>query len=133
MQQGNIIIQVTDRKGMTPKYVAAVIKKEIKFSKDTYNKAYNKFSQFVSENQTLEGMEKNASKFGYNVQERRDVSTAEHFVAGIHGTRDAMKWLYDAKDGSISPLYECGDNDHLLVISSPRQTRRAIAHLTTRE
>lgn len=124
MQQGNIIIQVTDRKGMTPKYVAAVIKKEIKFSKDTYNKAYNKFSQFVSENQTLEGMEKNASKFGYNVQERRDVSTAEHFVAGIHGTRDAMKWLYDAKDGSISPLYECGDNDHLLVIALTKTNKK---------
>lgn len=117
MQQGNLIIQVTDRKGMTTKYVAAVIKKDIKFSKDTYNAAYNKFSQFVSENQTLEGIEKNAAKFGYKVQERNDVTTSDHYVAGIHGTRDAMKWLFDAKDGSISPLYECGDNDHLLVLA----------------
>ena len=117
MQQGNLIIQVTDRKGMTPKYVAAVIKKEIKFSKGTYNTAYNKFSQFVSENQTLAGMEKNAAKFGYNVQERKDVLTSEHYVAGIHGTREAMKWLFDAKDGSVSPLYECGDNDNLLVMA----------------
>lgn len=117
MQQGNLIIQVTDRKGMTTKYVAAVIKKDIKFSKDTYNAAYNKFSQFVSENQTLEGIEKNAAKFGYKVQERNDVSTSDHYVAGIHGTREAMKWLFDAKDGSVSPLYECGDNDHLLVLA----------------
>lgn len=117
MQQGNIILQVTDRKAMTTKYTAAVIKKEIKFSKTTYNTAYNKFSQFVSENQTVEQMEKNAQKYGFQVQERADVSTQEHFVAGIHATRDAMKWLFDAKDGSISPLYECGDNDHLLVIA----------------
>lgn len=117
LQQGNLIIQVTDRKGLTPKYVAAVIKKEIKFSKDTYNSAFNKFSQFVSESQTVEALEKNASKYGYNVQERNDVSTQEHYVAGVHGTREAMKWLFDAKDGSISPLYECGDNDHLLVIA----------------
>lgn len=117
MQQGNLIIQVTDRKGMTTKYVAAVIKKDIKFSKDTYNAAYNKFSQFVSENQTVEGMEKNASKFGFNVQERKDVRTAEHYVAGIHGTREAMKWLFDAKDNTVSPLYECGDNDNLLVLA----------------
>lgn len=117
MQQGNLIVQVTDRKGMTSKYVAAVIKKEIKFSKGTYNTAYNKFSQFVSENQTVEGMEKNASKFGFNVQERKDVRTAEHYVAGIHGTREAMKWLFDAKDNTVSPLYECGDNDNLLVLA----------------
>ena len=117
MQQGNLIIQVTDRKAMTTKYVAAVIKKDIKFSKGTYNSAYNKFSQFVSENQTLEGMQKNAAKFGYSVKERNDVRTADHYVAGIHGTREAMKWLFDAKDGSVSPLYECGDNDNLLVIA----------------
>jgi len=117
MQQGNLIIQVTDRRAMTTKFVAAVIKKNIKFSKGTYNAAYNKFSQFVSENQTVAGMEKNAAKYGYNVQERNDVRTADHYVAGIHSTREAMKWLFDAKDGSISPLYECGDNDNLLVIA----------------
>lgn len=117
LQQANLIIQVTDRKGLTSKYVAAVIKKDIKFSKDTYNSAFNKFSQFVSESQSVEALEKNASKYGYSVQERNDVSTQEHYVAGVHGTRDAMKWLFEAKDGSISPLYECGDNDHLLVIA----------------
>ena len=117
LQQGSLIVQVTDRKAMTSKYVAAVIKKEIKFSKNTYSTAFNKFSQFVSESQTLQALEKNAGKYGYHLQERNDVSTQEHFVAGIHGTRDAMKWLFDSEDGKISPLYECGDNDHLLVLA----------------
>lgn len=58
MAQGNIILQVTDRRVMTDKYVAAVIKKPIEFSKNTYSDAYNKFSQFVSENQSLEAMQK---------------------------------------------------------------------------
>ena len=117
LQQGSLIVQVTDRKAMTSKYVAAVIKKEIKFSKNTYSTAFNKFSQFVSESQTLQALEKNAGKYGYQLQERNDVSTQEHFIAGIHGTRDAMKWLFDSEDGKISPLYECGDNDHLLVLA----------------
>lgn len=117
MQQGNIILQVTDRKALNTKYVAAVIKKEIKFSKETYNTAFNKFSQFVSENQSLDKMEKNAAKYGYNVQERKNITTSEHYVAGVRGTREAMKWLFGAKDGNVSPLYECGDNDHLLVIA----------------
>lgn len=114
--QGNLILQITDRKGMTEKYVAAVIKKPIEFSKNTYSAAYNKFSQFVSENQTLEAMQKNASKYGYKVQERMDIRNSEHYFAGIHGTREAMKWIFEADENSVSPLYECGDNDHLLVL-----------------
>ena len=117
LTQGNIIIKVTSRKGMTNKYVAAVIKKPIEFSKDTYSKEYNKFSSFVSQNTTLADMEKNAEKFGYTVKERKGIANAEHNIAYLSNTREAMKWLFEAEDGKISPLYECGDNDHLLVIA----------------
>ncbi len=48
--QGYVILQVCDRKAMVTKYVAAVIKKEIQFSNDTYRTAYNKFSSYVSAN-----------------------------------------------------------------------------------
>lgn len=116
MTQGNIILQVTDRRAMTDKYVAAVIKKPIEFSKNTYSDAYNKFSQFVSENQSLEAMQKNAAKYGYTVRERADVRNSEHYIAGISDTREAMKWLFEAKENTVSPLYECGENDHLLVV-----------------
>ena len=113
--QGNIIVQVTNRKAMVTKYDAAIIKHTIDFSKDTYSQAYNKFSQYVSENKTLEGLEKNAQKFGFKVQERKDLFNSEHTVAGLRSTREAMKWIFDAKEGEVSPLYECGNNDHLLL------------------
>ena len=116
LTQGNIIVQVLDRKAMINKYTAAVIKKTIDFSKDTYSKAYNKFSSFVSANQTFDDIVKNAHKNGYKVQEAKDVTTSTHYLAGIHSTRDAMKWLFEAKEGSLSPMYECGDNNHLLIV-----------------
>lgn len=117
VSQGNIIVIITDRKAMTDKYVAAVVKCNIDFSKATYSAAYNKFSQYVSENQTIEGLEKNAAKYGFKVSERKDMSSAEHYVAGVRATRDAMKWAFDANEGDVSPLYECGNNDHLLVVA----------------
>ena len=116
LTQGNIIVQVLDRKNFITKYTAAVVKKTIDFSKDTYNAAYNKFSSFVSANRTADDIVKNAPKSGYQVQERKDVTTAEHYLANIRGTRDALKWLFEAKEGDISPMYECGDNNHLLVV-----------------
>ncbi|MCR5643078.1 MAG: SurA N-terminal domain-containing protein [Prevotella sp.] len=114
---GNVVVQVTDRKAMTTKYDLAVVKHSIDFSKGTYSEAYNKFSQFVSENKTLEDVEKNASKFGFHVLEKGDMTVADHLVANINGTRDALKWIFEAKPGEVSPLYECGSNDRLLVIA----------------
>ena len=116
LSQGNIVLQLTDRKALVSKYVAAVVKKPIEFSKNTYSAAYNKFSQFVSENQSLEQMQKSAAKYGYNVQDLNDVRNADHYVANIRGTRDALKWIFEAKENEVSQLYECGNNDHLLVI-----------------
>lgn len=116
LTQGNIILQVVDKKAMKTKTTAAIIKKLVDFSKATRSDAYNKFSEFVAKSATVADLEKNASKYGYHVQSLNDVSTSEHYVAGVHGTRDALKWLFDAKQGDVSPLYECGDNDHLMVI-----------------
>lgn len=113
---GNIIVKVSDRKGFKTKYVAAVIKKDIAFSKDTYSKAYNKFSQYVSGSQNLDALVKNAKKNGYVVQEQRNVLSGQHLIAGIHGSHEALKWVFEAKKGDVSPLYECGDNDNLLVL-----------------
>lgn len=114
---GNIILQVTNRKAMVNKYDVAVVKHTIDFSKSTYSSAYNNFSQYVSENKTLEDLEKNAQKFGLRVQERNDLYSSEHNVAGLRATRETMKWIFDAKAGDVSPLYECGNNDHLLVVA----------------
>ena len=115
--QGNIVMQVLNRKAMVDKYDVAVIKHTIDFSKGTYSDAYNKFSQYVSENKTLADLEKNAEKFGFKVLERKDMFNSEHNVIGLRSTREAMKWLFDAKEGDVSPLYECGNNDHLLVLA----------------
>lgn len=116
MTGGNVIVQVLERKAMKDKYVAAVIKRSFDFSKDTYSAAYNKFSQFVSETQNVEQLEKNAKKNGYEVRDLEDVTTSQHNIAGIRATREALKWMFDAKEGDVSPLYECGNNDNLLVL-----------------
>ena len=117
LSQVSIILQVTARKAFVTKYDVAAVKHTIDFSKATYSAAYNKFSQYVSENKTLESLEKNAQKFGFTVQERKDLSNNEHNVAGLRSTRETMKWIFDAKVDELSPLYECGNNDHLLVVA----------------
>ena len=114
--QVNLILQVMNKKAMKPKYQVAVIKLPIEFSKETYSDAYNKFSQFVAQNTTLEDMKKNAEEAGYTVIPRSDFRSDEHYVGGIRSTQDALRWIFDAKEGEVSPLYECGENDHMMVV-----------------
>ena len=116
--QGVVIAQVTDRRNMVPKYNVAVIKRKQDFSKDTYGKAYNEFSSFLAGNTTAEDVIANAAQAGYTVQSRQGMSSAEHMVANVRSTRDALRWIFkkDTKVGDVSPLYECGDNNHLLVV-----------------
>ena len=116
--QFSAIIEVKNKKAYTEKYDVAVIKKQLDFSKDTYNKAYNDFSAFVAANQKLKDIEANAEEAGYKLLTRKDLYNNEHNVAGVSNTRDAMKWIFDeAKVGEVSPLYACGNNDHLMVVA----------------
>lgn len=117
MGQANLILQVMNKKSMQTKYKVAVVKREVEFSKETYNAAYNKFSQFVAQNTTIDSMVKNAEESGYTLMPRTDLSSAEHYVGGVRSTREALKWIFAAKPDEVSPLYECGENDHLMVVA----------------
>ena len=115
--QVNVVLQVLDRKAMTDKYQVAVVKRPVEFSKETYSQAYNKFSQFVAANNTLEELEANAEENGYRLLERPNFQSNMHTISNIAGTHDALRWVFEAEKGEVSPLYECGDNDHLLVVA----------------
>ncbi len=115
--QIHMILQVLDKKSMQTKYKVAAVKRQVEFSKETYNASYNKFSQFVAQNTTLEDMQKNAEENGYSLVPRRDLSSAEHYVAGVKSTNEVMRWIFSAKAGEVSPLYECGENDHMMVVA----------------
>ena len=115
--QMKIILQVLDKKAVKDKYQIAVIKRPVEFSKETYNKAYNDFSQFVAQNTTLDKLVENAENSGYRLLERADFRNNEHYVGGVKNTREALKWIFEASEGEVSPLYECGENDHMMVVA----------------
>ena len=115
--QGNIILQVTKKADVKNKYKVAVIKRPVTFSNETYNREYNKFSQFVASNPTLAQLEANAEESGYRLLERDDLYNSEHGIGSVKGTKEALRWAFAAKTGDVSGLYECGDNDRLMVVA----------------
>ena len=66
----------------------------------------------------MEQIEANAAKSGYTVRPINDVTCSAHGIANIRATREALKWVFDeAKVGDVSQLYECGSNDHLMIVA----------------
>ena len=116
LSQANVILQVTNRKATQQKYKVAVIKRPIEFSKETYSKAYNEFSQFIAANPTLDQISANAEDAGYKLLERNELYNSESTIGGVRGTKDALRWVFSAKPGEVSGLYECGESDRLLVV-----------------
>lgn len=114
--QANVILQVTNKKAAKNKYKVAVIKRPVEFSKETYSKAYNDFSQFIATNNTLEKMIANAEDAGYRLLDRADLYSSEHGIGGVKGTKEALRWAFSAKAGEVSGLYECGESDHMMVV-----------------
>ncbi len=113
--QAGVILQVTDKRDMQPKYKVAVVKRPVEFSKDTYSKAYNDFSQFIATNNTLEKMAANAEDAGYKLLDRKELYSSEHNIGGVAGTKELLRWIFAAKTGEVSGLYECGESDHLMA------------------
>ncbi len=118
MAQGNLVLQVTDRKAMVQKYDVAVIKRDITFSDETSHAISDKFKQFVAGHQTIEAMEKDAAKAGYQVLDAKNVLTSQGQIPGIGNTRDALKWVFEAKKGDVSEVMTVGANrDEILVMA----------------
>lgn len=116
LSQGYIIVKVEDRKAMIDKYHVAVVKRTIDFSDETSQDYYNKFTHFVANNNDLKSVEANAMKNGYTVLEINDLTTSSGRIANIGGTKEAIKWAFDAKVGDKSEVFKCGDNNDVMLL-----------------
>ena len=134
LSQGHIILQITQRKGNVEKFNVAIVKRAIDFSNETYNETYNKFSQFVSESQDIEGLQAKCADYGYVVMDGQ-VTNADHTIANIRSSHDAIKWLFtEAEEGHISKVFDrCGDNDRLMVVGLSKLTPKGYLAQSTVE
>lgn len=115
--QSVLVINVLETRNPIKKYDVAVVKAAIEFSKQTYDKAFSNFSSFLA-GKDGDAIDSLAAKAGYTVLHRDNLPSTEHTVGGVGSTRDALRWIFNKKTkiGEVSPLYECGNNDHLMCI-----------------
>lgn len=118
----SLVVEVLDKRAPVEKFQVAVVRRDIDFSKATYNQEKNKLNRFLADNKTPESIEKNAGKNGYVVTPVYAASGSALLSnlrqqIGGSAVKDFAVWAFDnAEIGQVSQLYEVGAHgDHLLV------------------
>lgn len=106
---GEQTFQIVDKSKPTPKVKLAILSRTVSASSKTYSALYNQAKQFIVNNNTEEKFRAGAAEAGlqsmpaYGLQENTDK------VADMKNSRPIVRWAFEAKEGQISDVFECGD------------------------
>ena len=92
----------------TPKVKLAILAREVTPSSKTYSILYNQAKQFIVSNPTAEAFESAAQEAGLAVIPQFNLTANTDKVAQLKGSRAIVRWAFEAKEGQVSDVFECG-------------------------
>lgn len=93
----------------TPKVKLAILAREVTPSSKTYSIIYNQAKQFIVANNNAEAMETAAQEAGMAVIPQYNLTATTDKIGQLKGSRTIVRWAFDAKEGAVSDVFECGD------------------------
>ena len=93
----------------TPKVKLAILAREVTPSSKTYSIIYNQAKQFIVNNNNAEALENAAQEAGMAVIPQYNLTATTDKVGQLKGSRTIVRWAFDAKEGQVSDVFECGD------------------------
>lgn len=93
----------------TPKVKLAILAREVTPSSKTYSIIYNQAKQFIVANNNAEALENAAQEAGMAVIPQYNLTATTDKVGQLKGSRTIVRWAFDAKEGDVSDVFECGD------------------------
>ncbi|MBQ7631293.1 MAG: SurA N-terminal domain-containing protein [Paludibacteraceae bacterium] len=92
----------------TPKVKLAILAREVTPSSKTYSILYNQAKQFIVANPTAEAFEAAAQEAGLAVIPQYNLTANTDKVAQLKSSRAIVRWAFEAKEGQVSDVFECG-------------------------
>jgi len=112
LQQGFLILIVTDQTPRIKSYKVGIAMKNIEPSTTTQQKVYAEVSAFEGNNHTSDAFEKAAGQMNRRVV---DIGENETTLAGIESPKELVRWAYDKKEGDVSDAINTGDNKYIVA------------------
>lgn len=111
MMQGmqEVEFEVMDLAKPTPKVKLAILARTVTASSKTYAAIFNEAKQFIVANPTEAKFQEAANEAGMAVRPATNLLATTDKVADLKSSRPIVRWAFEAKDGAVSDVFECGD------------------------
>ena len=106
---GEQTFKIADKSQPTPKVKLAILSRKVTPSSKTYGVLYNEAKQFVVNNGTEELLRQAAQEQGLNVTPAYGLNVNADKVNDLKNSRGIVRWAFEAKDGQLSDVFECGE------------------------
>lgn len=120
-QFGFHIVQVTGRSREVKKVRYATLAREVTPSSATYQRIYSKASHFAGTNNTYDQFIEAAQEEDLTIISANNILINDKQVPGIESARELIRWTFEAREESISPIFEIEDN---FVVAALTKVRR---------
>lgn len=93
----------------TPKAKVAIVERTVTPSSKTYSVLYNQAKQFIVNNATEENFRDAAQEAGMRLYPAYYMQKNQDKVGQLKQSRPIVRWAFEAEEGQISDVFECGD------------------------
>jgi peptidyl-prolyl cis-trans isomerase D len=100
---------IADKSVATPKAKVAILCRKVTPSTKTYGQLYNQAKQFIVANNNADSLHQAAIAQGLSVTPVYALNANTDKVNDLKGSRSIVKWAFEAKEGQVSDVYECGE------------------------
>ncbi len=104
------VFQVIERSAATPKAKVAILSREVTPSSRTYATLYNQAKAYIVANNTEELFLAAADSLDLTVYPAFGLVKNADKVAQLPSSRQIVRWAFEAEEGAISDVFECGEH-----------------------
>lgn len=106
---GEQTFEIVEVSPATPKVKLAIMEREVSPSSKTYSILYNQAKQFVVNHADETAFMEGAREEGKTVVPQYNLQKTTEKVGQLKSSRAIVRWAFEAKEGAVSDVFECGD------------------------
>ena len=106
---GEQTFKIADISKATPKVKLAILSRKVTASSKTYGALYNQAKQFVVANNNADSLHQAALTQGLSTAPVFGLNENTDKVNDLKNSRAIVRWAFEAKQGQVSDVFECGD------------------------
>ena len=106
---GEQTFKIVDKSQATPKVKLAILSRKVTASSKTYGTLYNQAKQFIVANSNADSLHQAALAQGFSATPVYALNENSDKINDLKNSRPIVRWAFEAKDGQVSDVFECGD------------------------